>query len=494
MKIFGLNTVYQRDGKNALLLILTKLALVLMFGSFCLAVYSPVINIIALGGIAAIFLTLLANEDYFVFLVILFFSNHYIFGNDKGGLFNLAAVLALAGYNWFWKRATLFSGKSTFGKATTFLVIIIIYCQLIGLLNNSKATDVSKITTIGIFIGLIVLLFQLSKIKIRDIDLIRFVEVLFVFTAFNLFISFNQKYNFMPIQLALIPTWEVGAEFQYEIFRCTGTFFNFEAYAEYSLSMIILLLPGILSGSIKKISNRFYSICTSIILMSIFAIVLSVTRSSFFLLPLAVFFILIFQGSRIKASSIMPFLAVIAIGIFLNTIVPIIDFNTFIERSKEMQISHLSDITSGTEINRGEIFDFAFKKIARTKGITGEGYFTNQPDYSTVHFDIPHPIIGDYHNLYLGMVVFWGYVGAISFTLIFLFTIFRGITTYKKYQNKTPSFKIDLLLGFSILFIFFLINQYKIIFLRESNYAVIIFILLIIFSSVINEVRQEAVK
>ncbi|MBW4890158.1 O-antigen ligase family protein [Mucilaginibacter sp. HMF5004] len=494
MKIFGLNTVYDPDGKNALLLIVGKLLLVMSLGTLCLAVYPSVVNMAALGCIALIFLNLLINEDYFAFVIIVFFSNHYIFGNDKGGLFNLAALLAMLGYNWFWKKAPLFKGKSTFGKLITFLIMVLIYCQMLSLLNNFRAETSSKIASMCIFLALTTLLFQMSKIRIREIDFIRFFQVLFLFTAFNLIVSLNQKYSFMPIQLALVPTWDRDAEFQYDIFRCTGTFFNFEAYAEYSLSMIILLLPGILSGSFKKIGTWFYSLAVGIIFMSVFAIVLSVTRSSFFLLPLAVIFIVISQFGRIKAKSVMPFLGVLAIGIALNMVVPVIDFSTFIERSKEMQISHLSDITSGSEINRGDIFAFAFKKIARTKGVIGEGYFTNQPDYSTVHFDIPHPIIGDYHNLYLGMVVFWGYGGAVSFTLLFIVTLFWGFTTYRKYKNKASPFKVDLLLGFNILFIFFLINQYKIIFLRESNYAVMIFILLIMYSSLIHEIKQEAIE
>ena len=494
MKILGLDTIYEPDSKKALLLIVAKLLLVMALGSFCLAVYSPIINIIALGGIVLIFLTLLANEDYFAFVIILFFSNHYVFGNDKGGLFNLAALLAMMGYNWFWKKAPLFKGKSTFGKVITFLLIVLIYCQMFGLLNNSRAETFSKLTSMCIFVALTVLLFQISKIKVREQDFIRFFQVLFIFTAFNLVVSLNQKFGFIPIQLALIPTWERDAEFQYDIFRCTGTFFNFEAYAEYSLSMIILLLPGILSGSFKKIGTWFYSLAIGIIMMSVFAIVLSVTRSSFFLLPVAVFFIIIGQIGRIKVGSLIPFLGVIVLGAALNTVYPIIDFSTFINRSKEMQINKLSDITSGSEINRGEIFDFAFKKIARTKGVVGEGYFTNQPDYSTVHFDTPHPVIGDYHNLYLGMVVFWGYAGAVSFTLLFVVTLFFGFTTYRKYKDLASPFKLDLLLGFNILFVFFLINQFKIIFLRESNYAVMIFILLIMFNSLIYEIMQDAIE
>ena len=494
MKILGLHTVYEPDSKKALLLILAKLLLVMALGTLCLAVYSPIINIIALGGIVLIFLTLLANEDYFAFVIILFFSNHYIFGNDKGGLFNLAAFLAMLGYNWFWKKAPLFKGKSTFGKVITFLLIVLIYCQIFGLLNNLRAETSSKLTSMCIFVVLTVLLFQISKIKVREQDFIRFFQVLFIFTAFNILVSLNQKFGFIPIQLTLIPTWDRDAEFQYDIFRCTGTFFNFEAYAEYSLSMIILLLPGILSGSFKKIGTWFYSLAIGIILMSVFAIVLSVTRSSFFLLPIAVFFIIIGQIGRIKVGSLVPFLGVIVLGAALNTVFPIIDFSTFINRSKEMQINKLSDITSGSEINRGDIFDFAFKKIARTKGVIGEGYFTNQPDYSTVHFDTPHPVIGDYHNLYLGMVVFWGYAGAVSFTLLFLVPLFFGFTTYRKYKDIASPFKLDLLLGFNILFIFFLINQYKIIFLRESNYVVMIFILLIMFNSLIHEIMQDATE
>jgi O-antigen ligase len=468
-----------------------KVALICILGSFSLSAYNPAVNLVAVIGIMAVFTSTLNKGDYFSFVTQLFFCNHFVFGNDKGGLFNIVALFTLLIFALSGKKFARF--PSSFGPGIRFLLIVLFLFQIIGLTANMNATIGAKISGFASFTGMIILIYQLSTVKLTKQDLVRFIYVLFFFSIYELIVSLNQKYHFIHINSPLFPLQADATDFQYDIFRCMGTFINFEAYAEYSLSIIALLLPGIISGSFKKISMQFYAVTVGLVIISLISIVLSVTRSSFFLLPFVVVFILYSQRKNIKFTALVPFAFLIVGMLLLNTQLKIVDISAFTERSKEMNITNLSDITSGNEINRGDIFAYAFKKIERSKGILGEGYFTTPFDYYAVHFGKRKPDVGDYHNLYLSIVVFWGVPGALAFLMIFFSSIYKGITAVK-HAKQISDFDRDILVGFNALFVFFLINQYKIIFLRESNYTLVIFILLLIYLALIKKVKTPLVK
>lgn len=476
------NTIYNQR-QEAVWVICIKLFMVCLLGGFCLTDYPPVVNFAAMACIIFIFINTLVKKDYFSLIIQLFFSNHFVFGNDKGGLFNIAALIALFLMGLSGKKGL--ASKSSFGRVFRLLIIVLFIFQLMSVTINTHAGDLAKVAGMLSFLGIVALIYQLSKINITKNDLVRFITVLFVFSAYELVVSLNQKYNAIPFTSTLLPK-ETGIEYQFGIFRCMGPFMNFEAYAEYGLSMIALLLPGILSGSFKSISSKFYYMTIGIVVISFMAILLSVTRSSFFLLPFVILIVLLYRFKKVRFKSVYPFIIIIIVGRVLNLGLKIFDISSFIERSKEMNVKNVSDIASGSEINRGEIFAYAFEKIKRSNGIIGEGYFTNPDDYNTVHFDTPKPEIGDYHNLYLSIIVFWGVPGAVAFVLIFLLTLFKGFSAAK--TKEISPFDADLLLGFNLLFSFFLINQYKIIFLRESNYTIVILLLLLIYRGLIKKV------
>ncbi|MBS7566819.1 O-antigen ligase family protein [Mucilaginibacter sp. Bleaf8] len=474
--------------QESLILILIKTFGVCLLGTFCLTAYSPVVNLAAFALIILAFLNTLVKRDHFSLLIQLFFANHYVFGNDKGGVFNIAALIALCIYGL---SGPVFKTSSSFPRMFGGLFFVLLAFQLLSVTANMHAGLVAKFGGLMGFLGISALIYQFSKVSIQKSDFIRFIHVLFFFTAFELIVSLNQKYGFIGLQTPFLPV-ESGVEYELDIFRCMGTFINFEAYAEYSLSVIALLLPGILSGSFRNISKKFYYMTVGIVIMSFMAMILTVTRSSLFMLPFVMLFILMSQYKRVKLKAVLPFVLILFVGIAINSRVKIFDISSFIERSQEMKIKNLSDVTSGNEINRGGLFAYAFEKIQRSKGLIGAGYFTNPDDYNTVHFDTPKPEIGDYHNLYLSITVFWGIPGAVAFVLIFLMSIYHGIRA-RRTANISP-FDADLLLGFNTLFIFFLVNQYKIIFLRESNYTVVILLLLVMYRGLIRKVTSPDLK
>ncbi|WP_179222995.1 O-antigen ligase family protein [Pontibacter ummariensis] len=478
------------SNKESLYVICIKLIIVLLLGNFCLAQFPFAVNLCSFVGIVIIFFSSLKRLDFPSFLIQLFFCNHFVFGNEKGGVFNLAALLALIMYSVYDQRFIML--KSSFSKANLSFLFLLVVCQLLSLVANQSASFDAKVSAFFIFLSLVVLILFLSKIKIENSDYVRFIEVQFFFSIYLLVVSLNQKFEFIPFNSQLIPKF-TDVEFEFNVFRSSGTFLNFEAYAEYSLSMIALLLPGVFSGSFKKVSLKFYLVCVTIIVISISGIFLSVTRSSFLLLPLVLVFILYKVRKRVKVKAVVPFITAVIFFFVVNSYVQIFDISAFAERSSKMNLSSLSitDIASGSEMNRGSIFAYAFKRIEQNGGYIGEGYFTTVDDYKSVHF---HRAIGpfaDYHNLYLSSIVIWGYLGAFFLVSLFVLPLYKGFVSFSK-TSKNKSYDVDLLLGFNVLFVFFLINQYKIQFVRESNYLMVVMIFLVLYCSIIKNIESNS--
>jgi hypothetical protein len=396
-------------------------------------------------------------------------------------------MLALIAYYVLYDRPAL-RGASLFGKLGYAFFAILLGCQILAVVANDRIGLATKLSSFGVFFLMIAVVYNLSKVKVVYDDYQRFIYVLFFFTCYMLVVSVNQRLYITD--LPIFPTGDPNAEFELNLVRSGGTFLNYEAYGEYSLSLIVLLLPGILSGRVKRMSNTLFLASLAIIIISLFAIVLSGTRSSLLLLPLAFLFIIFCLGRRLKIAYLFAFIA-LAVGAFIaNTKYEFVDVNIFIERSASMDLEHMSikDLLSGSEMNRGEIFDYGFKKINESKGLIGAGYYTKEENYVVAHFDRLNYLPTDYHNLYLSSIVLWGAVGAIALLLFFFISIYQGIRVYFQKRN-VEDYTLDLLLGFNTFFLFFMINEYKIQFIRSSNYFVLMFLFLILYRSLIKNVN-----
>ncbi|MBB1286126.1 O-antigen ligase family protein [Flavisolibacter sp. BT320] len=475
--------------KDSVVMMLTKIALLMIIGILCLSRFPIIVNVAALGIMTLVFLHSLMQKDHFSFFVQLLFCNHFILGSDNGGLYNVAALLALGAYYILYDRAAL-NKRSLFGKTGYILFAILLGSQLIAVMANYRIGMSAKAFSFGVFLLMLTIVYNLSKLKVVYEDYIRLIYVLFFFTGYMLAVAINQRLYL--IDLPIFPTGDPNAEFELNLVRSGSTFLNYEAYGEYSLSLIALLLPGILTGRTKKMSISLFLVSLSIIIMCLFAIVLSGTRSSLLLLPLVFLFIAFCLGRRMKVSYLISFFG-LAIGAFIvNSKYEFVDVSIFMERSANMDFAHMSikDLLSGSEMNRGDIFEYGFKKINDSKGLIGAGYYTKEENYVVAHFDRLNYLPTDYHNLYLSSVVLWGAFGAIALLLFFFISVYQGLKVYFR-KRHLNDFSIDLLLGFNTFFVFFLLNEYKIQFIRTSNYFVLIFLFLILYRSLIVNIKSN---
>ena len=475
--------------QESVFLLLVKIGLHVILGTLCFARYPAVVNVAALGSIVLVFLHTLNQRDYVSFFLQMLFCNHFVFGNDNGGLYNIAGLLALVAHYIIYDRPAL-QNRSLFGKLGYALFTILCASQIIALTVNHRMGLSAKVVSLAIFVLMMATMYNLSKIKLVYSDYARFIYILFFFTCYHLVVAVNQR--IFAIDLPIFPLGDQNAEFELGLVRSGGIFLNYEAYGEYSLSLIALLLPGVLSGRLKEKSTILFLMSLCIIVLSLFAIVLSGTRSSLLLLPLVFLFIVFSLGRRLRIGYLLAFFALAVTAFFVNLKYEFVDINIFLERSASMDFAHMSikDLLSGSEMNRGDIFDYAFKKLNESKGLLPAGYYTREEQYVVAHFDRTNYLPTDYHNLYLSSIVLWGIWGAVALLLFFFISVYQGIKVYSKMRHVND-YTMDLLLGFNAFFLFFLINEYKIQFIRSANYFVLIFLFLILYRSLINNVNSN---
>ena len=471
---------------------LVKIAVQIVLGQFTFSIYPFPVVIGSITVIAGLFFLSLYRGDYFFFLMQLFICNHFMFGYENGGVYNMAATVVLLGYLGFYNNR--FLPVSVMSKTTISIIVALVIIQMISVLNNGNAFGI-KISAVLIFCNLMFLFFYSSKIKISEDNFYSFLKITGVFFIYSFCIALNQKYSFFYSPFAFFPSLDPNAEYEYGILRSVGTLGNFEYYAEYSVSIIALLLPGILSNSASEKKITFLYFCCTIVFVGALSIFLSGTRSSILLLPLVVLMVCLFLGKRLKIRIIIRASIAISVFMIINSGLHLIDFDVFSKRSQGVDMKKLTiaKIISGEDMNRGPIFAYGINKALNSSLFYGEGYFTNRAEYVRVHFDnMGTDVIPDYHNLYMSAIVIWGYLGAILVLGLFLETIIRGFRLYFRLRHLNH-FMVDLLLGFNILFSIFLINQFKIEFIRDANYFLLILILLSFYNSLIYLLKENSV-
>ena len=478
------------DTRETAIRIFVKAVLLILLGTMTVYGLHPVMKAGAVTGIIAIFFMTLKSRHYFSFLMLLFITSHFVYINQIGGLYNLAAITSLMLLLIF-DPSGIRLRNSSFPVFFKTLIAILFIFQLLSVVGGNDFGVLSKVMGLLVFSTLVILFYFASKVALTDHHLKAFLIIISIMTGYMFLVSLNQKYLFLPYNFPFIPIYDQEAQFEFGLTRSSGTLLNFEAYAEYSLSVIALLLPGVLTGSLKKWGSTIYRMLLISVLIAVMAIVLSGTRSSILLLVALVGMVFFFT-KKIRKAVLFLFLLLLVSGYGINTYFPFIDLDIFRKRSEDINFSNLSlaKILKGEDINREETFSLALDRIEKKGGLIGGGYYSSSEEYSTVHFGSETASYLDFHNLYLSSIVIWGYIGALVFLLLFVLSIVKGIKSYSNARRGPPLYR-DLLLGFNLLFFLLLINQLKIQFFREVNYFMLILILLAIYHTLASKVNTR---
>ncbi len=471
------------------LLIATTVALILC-GSFTYSLYPAPVNAAALGLMVGLFYYALQREDPVSFFIQLFIGNFFIFGNKLGGNYNLAAFSSIVFYTAI-NGKILFLRQSVYDNAIKTAMLIWCVFEMLGVMGGNTFALPIEIQNVFSFFMLVYLFYFVSRIAFTSDDFYKILITFSIFFWYEFVVALNQKYEFYYSTIPFFPSIDKTVDFDMDIVRSGSTLNNFEAYAELCTSLISLLLPGILSGGWLKKSKLFYYFSILTIIVAVVSIVLSATRSSLFLLPIAVAGSCFLLGRRLKAKLIIGFAIALGVLFALNVSLKIVDFSVFEERNETMDNVSVETMVNGDAMNRGGLFPYAFKQMENT-GVIGRGYFASPEEYRDVQFRKGEMEgIADYHNLYMASYVMWGAIGFIAMMFLFFYSLYQGWRTYWS-MRKEQTFTTDLLLGFNLLFLILMINQFKIQFIRDVNYFMLILLFLSLYISLTHFVKQSA--
>ncbi len=474
--------------------LLLTTAMLILCGSFTYSIYPPPVNAVALALMVGLFYNNLHRHDLVSFFLQLFIGNFFIFGIKFGGNYNISAFASIVFYMAINGKIT-FTTSSVLDKSIKTALLLWLIMDFLSVTGGNTFPAGIELQNFFAFGMMLFLFYFLSKMPLTENNIYKIILIICIFFSYEFIVAVNQKYVFYYSPFPFFPNIDENIEFDLNIVRSGSTLNNFEAFAEFCASLIGLLLPGILSGSSLKKNKFYFYLSLFTILIALISIVLSGTRSSILLLPMIFISAVIMLGKRLK-SRIIVLLIVGSTGLFLlNNIYTFIDTSVFQERTEEsvdFQHMTLESIINGDQLNRGGLFPYAMDQVKKTNPFIGRGYFVSPDEYRLVHFGKEQNNmagVSDYHNLYMSSYVMWGPWGFLCMMFLFIHSLVAGWKTYWSIRKK-DHFTTDTLLGFNILFLFLLVNQFKIQFIRDINYFTIILLMLVFYISLTKYVKQ----
>lgn len=426
------------------------------------------ISFVAMFTIFFVYLLVRYRGDYkYEFFLVYFILEQFNFWPEIGGLWNYVIFFPLAVH--------VFLGKMKIDaiKTIPFKIFILWNCLGWFFVNGSSQSEILN-GAISFFGSLLVFCFisglSLSAIKIKSFIYVSALCVIYLFL-----VCLNQKWSVINMG------WPVLGNIYYStgvnsigMPLSMGLLAHSELTAEYGMLMTIFFtILAFSENFLKELKINKYVLYISIFL----AVGISVTawsRSAAILI--CAFFIgygvhmIIFKHSRILL--VGKYLFVIAVfigGIFLLS--GVINLESLVNRFKDekVEIWNAKDVLSGKSIHRGAVFDIGVKRLRERPWIVGYGYGSPISNHNAWFGEETEIYVSDYHNLYLSLPMIFGWVGAIAFLLIVFFNLCRLYKFFISVQHK-QSIYAPLAIAFFWMFIFFLINQYKISMLRTPSY------------------------
>lgn len=483
--------------KESTFRILVKAAILAFLGAILIFSASVAVRAVTSILIILIFLDTIKKGDFFSVLMQLFICNYFIFFPEIAGMYNCLFIASLIIFSIFGPKFKI-KLKTSFTTSVKWSLSGLFVFQLLSVLVGNDFPISKQVIGLFTFVVIGFVFYFSSSIPISNKDYLTFINLVCILCIYMFLVSLNQKkmlITSVAYNNPFFPRFDVDSVSELDLSRSSGVFQNTEAYAEYSLSTIALLLPGIIHGSFRRVSKNMHFLTLFTVFIALLSIILSVTRSSLFLFPILMC-VVIYNLKKFEVKTLFS-IAIISSSFFIvNSIFHIVDFDAYNKRKAStddsMNVSNLSisKILTGEDINRGWVFKVGMENIVNNGGFIGGGYFTSRQEYHEVHFQKnKFEDTADYHNMYLSIIVMWGFIGALLFLAIILSIYIRGVKTYRSVRQNY-NFSSDLLLGFNIMIPFFLINEYKIQFDRNVNYFILMFILMGMYSSLIKQLSN----
>jgi O-Antigen ligase len=453
--------------------ILSVVFALLLFGSITMNSVVGNGGVNAIGWIvvlAILFLFFNKEANTQAIMIMLFFLSFYDYSSEKGGLWNYVFFIFI-GFFVAENKIRIAGDKifRTFAVIVAALVIIGIFC-----INPGAMGD--KISYFLVFMSFI-LFFSIAKSVLFNFSFFKlFTAIVLITSVMQFLICINERFEFTHTSLPFFPTQEM-TDTDFDLreenlgtnkVRNWGSLGDFEAFGEVNAMFFIFYLTFLVrQGQVARRLKLFTPI-RLILVFTTLCVLLSGTRSSVLMIAIFTFIIYLFNLKQLFNWQFFGGLAVLALIFMLsgNFVYEKLGLNTLTKRLNFLSETNV-DVTTGEGTNRQGPYDLGLHALASNSHVIGNGYAFGG-DYRTINNSGSASIeFMDAHNLYLTIPLYLGWIGSAIFLFAFIYAIYR-----------CTKIKGMLALPFAFMWISFLLNQAKIVFIRHPHYECLIIVFL----------------
>lgn len=454
---------------------------------------NPALWVIGAGFIVvAGVIWLMAWKDDFGFLMVMFVCVHFAFADTQGGLWSyiVCAVFIIASLLDYRKIIFISSIPLIF----QILIYIIIIQQFAGTILN-QYSYISNIQATIVTVSQILIFYYSSSQKITNLNLKRLLSVGFMVICWMFVIGLNQHFHWVITSSPLLPTLYRKAGIVTSI--PLGPFGNSELFSEYFC--IVFVLSLVIISHLKELRSLHINIIGPILIVLIapIALILGTSRAAIILAVTAICFILFSNlfilpsFCNIKRTFVLTTLLFLAVAsiLMVGSLVSLDAVKVKFSKLNPSKIN-INTVANGKGINRDAAYKAAYRRLDSKSWWLGYGY--NLPENNLISMGLRKDA-ADYHSLYLSLPIYYGWLGAASYVLLIVGTVFRSYICYVRYR-KFGHLLVPITLGLAVIWCVYLLDQYKITVTRNHSYYLLTWLWLGITHAVINSLHQRNIE
>ena len=455
-----------------------------MLGHLVIKYFFPS-KIINLLGFIILFIiiwkTSIGKNDLFGFIMIIYILSHFRYADAQGGLFNLLAFILII---------TCYITHKKFGEIRAkdplinFLVIVLVLNNIFGWIIKNQMPISQRLLGVISFFGFLFMFYVCSKIVLTPERIKFFITVSIIILTYSFIMSLNKFFKIIRTELPIFgDTLHFGSD------NIGGVVGYSPISGELGLLIFLLLMPFLLSSMTKSVFRIRREIIYFGLVITLLTILIANSRSVIilFTISLTVYFIMTYMTIVKTMRKRFGFiLGMTVLTIVMIIVSPKLNLDRMIGRFEKLEPGDVStsSLTTGIGINRTRAFELGARMLIRESWYIGYGWGITKSN-TKAWFGVEDSNNMDPHSLYLSLPMLYGWVGSTAFLLIIFITIYRLIMIVLNNKNKNYYILLPAV-GFTMLFVFFLINEYKITAMSQPNYFMIFWILLGLANSVIN--------
>jgi len=479
--------------------ILFAAALCLLAGHLVLKEYMPFAAVGAIGFIAVawvLYYVLFVRGDSFGFILVIFISSHFSYADNQGGLWNLMSFALILGYILTRRTRESFRRQDI---TLNIVLLVFVISNVAGWAFNNPMPILPRLLGAASFFGYLLMFRLVMDIRLSEKRTQQFLTITGLMLLYTVAVGLNQRYAFVNINTPLLGAYSAGhGAITYGSTNAQGTFRNSELFGEYSVLNLALFIPFLCTSITQRILKIRLTTIIGIILLCIVGVLITSTRSAAILsvfTTLVYLFVFLPRPMRAIDASRRQFIMFAVGALFIVVAGSIVGLGSLDEDLSTLADRHFSvkNIISGKSINRGPLVEMALNRIESESWALGFGYGVSRSNLWAWIGQDPARLdstIAGYHNLYLSLPMIYGWTGSLAFLLLILITATRLVLTAWKYRREKTYLPV-IALGFSVFWMIFIIDQYKISVLRNPNYHMLFWIWLGLSNAIVNTLKYR---